>query len=1573
MLVLILIVSVAAWMLTKEKYQNMLAIKGARYLSEKLKTKVEVNHVSLGFFNRFNFEGVYIEDQKHDTLAYVGTLQLKTSELLSNYLKGSKAVIHDVALEDVFVHLNRVKDSTWNYDFISDAFASSDKDTMLAPVETSPTEKKSASNPEIDLKNVKLSRVRFFMDDAWRGEDMDFQIASLKLSADDIDLLHKNIALKEIEIDGADISVREYDKLKPEDNSPDDTTDWGTPFNPDLFKLTLPSLTLTNSHVSYLVDQPESNAHEFDENNINVTQLNLSLRNTKIIADTIFSSVESMTAQERCGIAIKSLKANLKLSQVQAVLDQMRLETNNSILSDHYEMNYKNFHDFNDYIAKVNMKAHMVSTSISSLDIGYFANILNEYPISVNLSGDIDGTVDHIGGKNINLQTRNTSFKGDAIVTGLPDIKTTMLDVTNINLATNGKDLNILIPQTRTNNVAWNELQKINYTGSWKGNVDKFYTKGNLSTSMGNATLDLNMNFQPDQPTYDGHIETENFDIGKLIRQSTLGKVSMKGKIDGSGFDLDHLKANIDATISKIEVDNTLYTELTVNGIVARKKFDGIFISQDPNLAVNFNGKLDLSGAQPVYNFNSRFIRFDLKKLGLTNESIIGSGYASLNFEGSTIDNFTGSALLKNIVLETNGKVIRLNDVLLESYQSSVEKTLRLSSSIADAEMKGHFNISGLPNAIQLYLYHYLPEYIKKPENVSNQELTFTINLKETDSILHTFLPEYRGLSGSAISGNLNTMSQKFALDANILSFGYRQFEIQDLIIVGAGDYTELDLNATSGNLLYNEEVMIPSFQVNALMASDTASLSIITQSINEVLGDAYLSVKGTARNNNLYVNLLPSNITIKEDKWQLYSNHELVFGEQVSINELVFESGAQKITASTKNSTSNDLSIDLSELDLQSFSAYLDLQQNNYYGRISGHIDVDHFLTDQFIRADVHSTNEVRINKDTLGMVHAVVNFDTKTRLLTIDKNTSILRGTDYANASGYVNLNDSTIKLQTVLMNTNIAFANQFVIDFIQDLSGRASGTVTIEGPLYDPKIAGDIVVSNASMKVIYLGTRYTMDQVKLHFNNRKIDVEDFYLSDERSGNYSALVKGYITHRNFNDIRLNLNVTSSNLLCLNTMEWDNDLFYGYVPAEFSATASGALDDMTLDITAKPLKGSTFHMPISSSGDASKYDYIEFVEIGKDQYELSKKKSSNYFKINMHIDATPDAEIFIILDKNTGEEIQAKGNGNISLSLDMGNSMNMFGTYTITEGKYNFNFRGVLQRQFIIDEGSKIVWNGDPVDANVDVNAIYKLPNNLSLLPLVGNIDDPNELEEAKKKYETFIYLTLKNKLANPDIKFDIAQPSNKAIGTLAYDRLVQIRNDDKELVSQAGVLLLLGEFKGTTGLAESGSYERAGLTTASDVISNALSSGLTNVFSSVTGLNNFTLNIGYKQYSLNETQANINQFNFGISASLFKDRVIVDFGSNVDVDRNTAATKGTSTVNIAGDFKAQYLVTEDGRLRVNAYRTSNYNAEGNNYMKGGVGISYKKVFNKVVDFFTSKKKKFKQKTSDTLTNSNS
>lgn len=246
-------------------------------------------------------------------------------------------------------------------------------------------------------------------------------------------------------------------------------------------------------------------------------------------------------------------------------------------------------------------------------------------------------------------------------------------------------------------------------------------------------------------------------------------------------------------------------------------------------------------------------------------------------------------------------------------------------------------------------------------------------------------------------------------------------------MLVGGGDFNSLDINATTESLFYNDAVIIPSMQINSSMANDTASLSINTQSINDLLGDASINCKATALKNNLYLNLLPSKISLKNDSWQFYSNQNIVIGKEILFQDVVIENGAQRITINSENSLVNNVRINLYDLDLESISDYTSAIPR-YYGRLSGMVQVKDFTNKPYIKATIYSDNEVRVDNDTVGLVKIIASYDVENKIVDIDENTSIERNQNFAHVSGNINVKDSTIDIEASLNKQSISFLNQF-----------------------------------------------------------------------------------------------------------------------------------------------------------------------------------------------------------------------------------------------------------------------------------------------------------------------------------------------------------------------------------------------------------------------------------------------------------------------------------------------------------------------------------------------------------------
>ncbi|MBP6456278.1 MAG: translocation/assembly module TamB domain-containing protein, partial [Chitinophagaceae bacterium] len=1431
------------------------------------------------------------------------------------------------------------------------------KDTLVK-------EKKSnkKSTFEIAIRLLDLENIHFKMNDDWQGQQMLVDLNELNLNIKTFDVLKNKFGIKELLIDGASFNMQNYHALKPKKER--DKSDWGTPFNLDLISLIADNIDIKNTQFSFQEKGEEIKKGWFNPKYILAKDIDLNLKNTEIIADTIFSNMVNFSAKDESGLEVKKLNAMVKLNSKEAHLSAMNLLTPNSTLQGSFTMLSTNFHSYENFIEDVSMDLKLNKSKLSNKDIAFFAEDLRKYPIEIDIDGHVSGKVDNLIAHQLKLKSGNTNFDGSAKVVGLPDIKNTTFLVLCNNLNTSGNELNKFVPQTKVDEINWAALKQINFKGNFSGKIDDFKTKGNLRTNLGNSEMDIAMNFKNKIPKYEGIISTQNLQLGTIIKQNELGAITMSGKIQGEGFDLDHLKANLDAQVSSIIFDGKTYQQLKINGIVSNKEFDGKFISNDPTLNINFDGKLNLRGANPNFQLNSNFVRINLKKLGLTEEEIIVSANADLNFEGKNIDNFIGFANLRNITIEKGREQFFVDSFFIKSlYNSENLKELDITSNLMTASFVGDFNLSKLPKSIQGFLAHYMPQYIKMPKGEISKELfAFDIYLKNVDQLLNTIAPDIKGLSGTTLSGGLNTGKQFINFDGLIPSFGYKEYELKNIQLSGLGDINDIRVDVNTANLLYNKEALVPQIKSFISMANDTAFLKINTNSSSDIFGDAVLQCKALALNEKLFVDILPSSINLKGDEWLLSSARNLIFQKnKIDIKDLQFANGTQKIIINTNQiGEENNAEIMANEIDLERISAYVGYKNSIYKGRVKGNINIDNFLVKPFIRAQIENTSLFRMNDDTLGNFNIVLDYDIEKQALEIKKPSFLAFDESRLDLLGGLNVKENLIDITANFNQTPINFLSQYIGEFIDNLKGNATGKIVVNGALDKPDLNGDIEVDNGKMKVLFNGVSYALDKLKIHANSNRINIEPTILRDERSGSEqgSALLKGYVSHNNFDNIKFFIDIDSKNILGLNKTAWDYDIFYGYIPTELSMKVRGALDDINMKIDAKPLKNSKFYMPISSSSDASSYDYITFVDVGKFQTE-TKKKSSNYFKVEMNIDATPNIQANIILDQSTGEEISAFGNGKLKLIVDLGNSVEMYNSYVISEGKYKLNLKGLIARDFDIENGSSISWSGDPYNANMDVTAVYKLKTNL--YPLIsaeansGAISDA-DIYSSKQNYTTNVSLNLRGPLSTPEkISFDISQPDNKNIGSAAVNKLEQIQLDENELVSQAGMLLFTGQFKSPENGASAGNIlSSTGLSTASDLLGASLSPLLNSAFNKITGLQNISLNVSYKNYNvISAENENRNTANANITGSFFKDRVILDFGNSVDFSANRSA-QNSSNFTYAGDFKAQYLITEDGRMRFNAFRVSNFDFVDNRpVVRGGIGFSYRKSFNNFKELF--------------------
>jgi len=511
---------------------------------------------------------------------------------------------------------------------------------------------------------------------------------------------------------------------------------------------------------------------------------------------------------------------------------------------------------------------------------------------------------------------------------------------------------------------------------------------------------------------------------------------------------------------------------------------------------------------------------------------------------------------------------------------------------------------------------------------------------------------------------------------------------------------------------------------------------------------------------------------------------------------------------------------------------------------------------------------------------------------------------------------------------------------------------------------------------MKVNYLGTYYTLSNETINFNPSSIDIGTITLHDTR-GN-SAVLQGSVTHQHFNNLNFNISLNTRNFQLMHTTAIDNPVYYGDAYGSGRVNLTGPLADLRMTINVSPTEGTHIYLPLSDAKDIGKHDFVIFKQYGK---ELKKTRPVNdkvNLTVKLYANMNPQAKIDVIVDASSGDRISASGNGALQMNMDLNGDFRMYGNYTITNGNYTFSFKGLIARNFVINQGSTISWNGDPSDANVSISAIYNVPGGANLSDLIAGETDisssgitKDEARLMTQREKVDVYLTLKGSLGHPDITYDIRLP-DASISTSSniMTKLQQIRQNPNDLINQVAALLAFGQFiPESSGNGNNGLLRSGGLSGAGQWVSSQLSGVLNNLLGNTFRKLGVDFSLNYNAYSTISDNGSLqrNDVQFNLSKSIFNNRVRIEVGPSIDWGRGNNA-QATSNSYFAGDFRFEYLITPEGRVRFMAFSRSNYDVLLNtNLTRGGIGISYSRDFDRLHELFLSKQEK---KRKDSLRN---
>lgn len=1581
LLVLFLLILAALVFLETPYGQNWLADRVVKKLSNDLHTKITVRHVQFSLFNKLNLEDFMVEDRKSDTLLYAGNLQVNITDW---FFFKDKIDLQYIRLENAVIHLNRT-DSNWNYQFIVDYFT---------PGTTTSPKK---SGIALDFKKLSLKNVVILQKDPWRGEDMKASVGSLEMDANEVSLSKKNIDIRTLQLAQPVFTIYNYngkqDELKQNPVTPVSgivPADSGLQWNAGDWKINIASLRINNGFFGNKKQTESRSPTPFDSHNIEFASINGELKNLRLEKDT-FSAHTNLSTKERCGFTVRSLQTDLKIHPKGMSFDNLDLQTNTSTVRRYFSMWYTDMADMGDFIHKVKMAANFQDAYISSEDIAYFVPDAGNWQKNIRISGRVRGTVDDIYGKDLAITAgKDTYINGDLSLTGLPDINQTFIDFKSNDLRTNYSDIARFIPAIK--NIKQPDLARlgnIHFKGSFTGFIHDFVAFGTLRTNLGTARMDLNMKLPPGkEPLYSGNIATTDFQLGEFIHNPSLGSISFSGVVKGHGFDVNTLGVNMNANISNIVFNGYRYHNISTNGKLEKSIYDGFISIKDSNLTASMNGVIAINPSRSKFDLVATVEKANLQPLGLTKDDVSFNGKFNLNFTGNTIDDFLGSARITDASLLRNKQRMSFDSLVLTSNYLNGEKTLTARSNEFDGTIAGDFRIKDLPNTIQLFLNKYYPSYIPPPASLPvNQRFTVDIVTRTVDPYIQLVDKNLKGFNDSKISGSIDMGNNSLNLSVSVPQFSYGQYVFSNANIKAIGDLNQLTLTGDVSNVQVNDSLNMPNTHLDIVARNDSSRIKLTTAA-NQAVTKANLAATVITYNDGVKINFDTSSFVLNGKTWNIDKGGVLQFRRNTQASgELVLRESNQTIKLSTVPSTEgswNDLLVDLANVNLGDIMPYL-APRERIEGLVSGSAKVENPGDKMSITGDL-KTQFLRFNGDSIGQVNVdKITYDNRTGNLKAKVNNT----DPIHQIAGDVNIflkgnhTDNLISIET--KNYQLKILESFLGNLFSDITGYATGKLDIKGSFDQLNYVGKAHLHDAGLKVKFTQVYYRIADDDIDLREHELDLGSLQLIDTITKR-TATLKGSIQHDSWKNMFFDLEarVDDHPMTLLNTTSQDNSSFYGHAIGTGSMILVGPQSDMALVVDAKAseLDSSSITIPPAKSKSGGMAEFLVERTHGHTQQDSIAARPDTKITYDIDITADPHTTVEVVLDEETGDMVKGRGRGSLNIHSGTTEPLTINGGYELDEGNYLFTFQSFFKRPFELRKGGNnfIKWNGDPLKAQINFDAIYTAER-VSFAPLASSLVD-SKVQTTRE--DVNVNVIMSGELFAPKFNFKLEFPASSiAISdpVLAFN-IQQIQNNPNEIQKQVTYLIVFNSFApiensanatAATSSTISNTFNELAYSTISSLFFNELNKQFSNMLAKIFKDDKLRVNVTGAVYNRNLVQqSNPNSFNINtanvnitVSRALFNNRFVITAGSTLDVPLQTSLQQKFQflpdvtaewLINPAGTIRATFFYKENLDFFTNATNTTTRNR------RTGASIGYRKEFDHIGDLFRSKKKIRKQ-----------
>ncbi|MET0392556.1 MAG: translocation/assembly module TamB domain-containing protein [Chitinophagaceae bacterium] len=1347
------------------------------------------------------------------------------------------------------------------------------------------------------------------------------------------------------------------------------------------WRLLIGSFVSDNNNLQFDNDNLPRQRSGMDYAHMKVTPLNLEASDFLFSDDSVTARINKANFREQSGFELQELTTDFLYSGNRAYLHNLYLKTPGTELKRSVEIRYASPEALASDIGNLQIDLDIDNSKLLVKDVLTFVPSLRNQPAFANpnttwyINSRVTGRVSDL---NIGvLQVRglqDTRIDISGRLTGLPDINRFSADLAIRNITSSRRDINLFLPPgTLPQQVTL--PSRLAVSGSLKGNTRDMAAQLNARTDLGNAIIKGNIRQlnNPRLAQYKADVQAQGIDFGTILQDpQNLGPVTATFNVQGSGLDIKTANATIKGTVQSAVFKQYTYRNLDLAATLANGQATANAFIRDPNIHVALNATADLSQQYPAVRLDAMI---DSLKTGPLNLGAAGiyRGKIEADLASTNPDDLVGTIRLTQVLMVQNVQRLQLDTVNIVAARTDSGHSIRLTSDVVHADLAGQYKLTQLGGIFQQAIQPYF-SVTPAGQAPAADPYDFTFNAWVVNSKpLQAFVPDLKRMDSLYLQSHFANAGWNAKLNAAAIDYGTN-------LIRGVSVNAGTGQNAIQADVLVRQitsgSMMLYNTTVKATLANNTIDF---TADVKDRAGKSRYNLAALFRQpqpGQYSFSFKPGGLLLNYEQWTVPNDNQILItpNDVIASNFVLSKSGQQLRINSLTQSAGAPLQVQFSNFRIATITAFVQNDSTLVDGVVNGSVTFTDILKDPIFKGDLNVT-DLRVKNDTVGNAVIRVNNTTPDTyeadvVLAGRGNDLRLNGKYFMRPGG-----NSSFDMDLNIVQLPLTTAQAFSGGAIRSATGNVNGRFAITGTLNAPVVKGSLNFAQAGFNLAMLNSYFRIDNEKIEVNEQGIRFNRFEIRD--SANNALVLNGTAATRNFRNYNFDFTVRANNFQALNSTKQDNNLFYGKLFFNTNLTVRGTEQQPVVQGSLVVNEGTKMAvvLPQREPGIVQREGVIEFVDMDaplNDSLFLAAYDSLNTtpftgMDVSATIQVSKEAEFSLVIDEGNGDFLNVKGEAALVAGIDPSGKMTLSGSYEIDEGSYELSFN-TIRRKFSIDKGSRIVWLGEPTDAEVDVRAIYVA--NTAPLDLVKN-ELGNDISAAQRntylqKIPFEVLLQMQGKLLQPQISFDIRLPEDKSyrvsndILTNVRNKLELMRQETGEMNKQVFALLLLNRFIGDNPFNSSSEGTTAG-TMVRQSVSKLLTEQLNRLADDLIEGVDLNFDIASSEDYTTGERRDRTDLNVGLSKQLLNDRLTVSVGSNFELEGPQTSQNAN---NIAGNVALNYRLSKDGRYLLRAYRKNEYEGIIDGYIiETGVSFIISVDYNRFRDIFLSREERQKRR----------